>query len=120
MSYLGYMQFGAIKRWFMLFVLAAFLCVGLGQPMPSADAATTGDGMSMMMDMGDGSTMPMPCKGKIPDCFSSVGCIFMVALPPAHTSTATLLVWSRVVYPSATSSHAGTLLEPDLGPPIQA
>ena len=53
--------------------------------MPSADAAPMGDmsGMSMTMDMGDGGTMPMPCKGKIPNCYSGMGCTFMVALPPA-------------------------------------
>jgi hypothetical protein len=102
----------------MLLVLGAFLCVGLGQSMPSADAAPTGDGMTM--DMGDGGTMPMPCKGKIPDCYSGIGCIFMVALPPAYTPTATPLAWSRIVYASVTASRAGTSLEPDLGPPIHA
>ena len=116
------MRFGPLRRVFMLIVLGAFLCVGLGQPMPSAGAGPTGSmaGMSMTIDMGDGGTMPMPCKGKIPNCYSSTGCIFMVALPPAYTPTATQLVWSRVVYPGVASSHAGLSLEPDLGPPIHA
>ncbi len=79
------MRFGLLRRVFMLIVLGAFLCVGLGQPMPSADANPTGDmaGMSMTMDMSHDGNMPMPCKGKIPDCYSSMGCIFMAALPPA-------------------------------------
>ena len=116
------MRFGPLRRVFMLIVLGSFLCIGLGQPMPSADAAPMGDmsGMSMTMGMGDGGTMPMPCKGKIPDCYSSMGCIFMVALPPGYTPTATQLVWSRVVYPGVASSHAGLSFEPDLGPPIHA
>ena len=74
----------------------------------------------MAMDMGDTGSMPMPCKSKLPNCFSSIGCIFMVALPPAYTPTATQLTWLRVVYTSVTSSQAGMSLEPDLGPPIHA
>lgn len=116
------MLIGLLRRVLMLVVLGAFLCVGLGQPVPSLDAAPTGDmaGMSVVMDMGDGSTMPMPCKGKIPNCYSSMGCIFMVAFPPGYTPTATQLVWSRVVYPGTVTWHAGLSLEPDLGPPIHA
>ena len=102
----------------MLFVLGAYLCVGLGQPVPSAYAANTG--MSVTMDMADGGTMPMPCKAKIPDCYSSIGCIFMVALPLAYIPTATPTAWSRIVYASVTVARAGTSLEPDLGPPIHA
>mgnify|MGYP000273470758 CR=1 FL=1 len=116
------MRFGPLRRVFMLIVLGAFLCVGLGQPTPSVDATPTGDmaGMSMTMDMSDSGTMPVPCKGKIPNCYSSMGCIFLVAIPPAYTPTATQLAWSRVAYPSVASSHAGLSLEPDLGPPIHA
>lgn len=120
------MRFAPLRRVFMLIVLGAFMCVGIGQPMPFAQATPTSDmpGMSMTMDMGDGSAMPMPmpmpCKGKIPNCYSSMGCIFMVALPPAYTPTATQLAWSRVVYASVASRHAGLSLQPDLGPPIHA
>ena len=74
----------------------------------------------MAMDMGDSGSMPMPCKSNLPNCFSSIGCIFMVAIPPAYTPTATPLTWSRVVYASVSSSQVGMSLEPDLGPPIHA
>ena len=111
------MRFGPIKRWFMLFVLGAFLCAGLVQPMPTADAAPMG-GMSMATDTGNTGGMPMPCKSNLPNCFSSIGCIFMVALPPAYASTSTQLAWSRIVYASVTASRVGTSLQPDLGPPI--
>ena len=104
----------------MLVVLSAFLCAGLGQTMPTAAATPTGGmiGMSTAMDMGDTSSMPMPCKSKLPYCFSSIGCIFMVALLPAYAPAATPLAWSRIVYSSVNASRVGTSLEPDLGPPI--
>ena len=116
------MLFGSLRRVFMLIVLGAFLCVGLGQALPSADTTPTGGiaERSMTMAMGGGGTTPMPCKGKIPDCYSSMGCIFMAALPPTYTPTAAQPVWSRVVYPSVASWHSGLSLEPDLGPPIHA
>lgn len=72
----------------------------------------------MAMDTGDSSGMPMPCKSNIPNCFSSIGCVFMVALPPAYTPTETQLTWSRIVYSSVASSQKGMSLEPDIGPPI--
>ena len=116
------MRFGSTRHWFMLFVLGAFLCAGLGQSVPNADAAPPGGmaGMSMAVDMADSGSMPMPCKGNLPHCFSSIGCIFLVALPSIHTPTATPLAWSRIVYASVTASRAGMSREPDLGPPIQA
>lgn len=111
---------GPIQRWFMMFVLAAFLCAGLGQSMPTAAAAPTSGmaGMSLAIDMGDTGAVPMPCKNNLPNCFSTIGCIFMVALPPAYTPTATPLAWARIVYASVTAAWTGTSLEPDLGPPI--
>ena len=114
------MRFGPIRYWFMLFVLGAFLCAGIVQPVPTADAAPTDGmaGMSMAMDAGDTGSVPMPCKSNLPNCFSSIGCIFMAALPPTYAPTATPLAWSRIVYASVTGARAGTSLEPDLGPPI--
>lgn len=85
--------------------------------MPTAEAASM-PGMTMAMDSGDG--MPMPCKSTIPNCVSDIGCIFMVALPPAYTPTVAQLTWSRIVYATVTASRVGTSLEPDLGPPIHA
>ena len=102
----------------MIFVLGAFMCAGLGQPVPAADAAPAGDMAGMPMAMGDTGSVPMPCKGNLPNCFSSGGCIFMVALPPAYTPIATQFTWSRIVYASASASPAGMSLEPDIGPPI--
>lgn len=102
----------------MMFVLGTFVCAGLGQPMPTADAAPAGGMAGMSVAMGDTGSMPMPCKSTLPDCFSSIGCIFMVALPPAYTPVATHLIWSRIVYASVSASPTGMSLEPDLGPPI--
>lgn len=103
----------------MLFVLGAFLCAGLGQPVPTADAAQM-SGMAGMsaMDMGGAGGVPMPCKSTLPNCFSGIGCIFMVALPPVYTPTAIQLAWSRIVYANVNASPAGMAIAPDLGPPI--
>ncbi len=109
------MRSNSIRRWFMAFVLGAFLCAGLGQPMPVAEAASM-PGMTMAMDGADG--MPMPCKNTVLNCFTDIGCIFIVALPPAYTPTVVQLAWSRIVYASVTASHVGMSLKPDPGPPI--
>ena len=114
------MRFSLIRRLFMMFVLGAFLCAGLVQSMPIAVAAPMDGmvGMSSATDIGDNGSLPMPCKSNLPDCFSGIGCIFLVAIPPAYSPTATQLAWSRIVYASVTASRAGMSLEPDLGPPI--
>jgi len=104
----------------MLFVLGAFLCAGLGRPVPTADAAPVSGMAGMATDIGGTGSVPMPCKSDLPNCFSCIGCIFTAALPPAYTLTPTQPTWSRIVYASVTASHAGTSLEPDLGPPIHA
>ena len=104
----------------MLFVLGAFLCAGFGQPVPTSDAAPMGAMAGMVMDTGDTGSVPMPCKSNLPDCFSGIGCIFVVALPPGYTPTETQLAWSRIIYVSVAASHAGMSLEPDIGPPIHA
>ena len=114
-TYLTAMRFGSIRRWFMLFVLGAFLCAGVGQTMPRDEAVPMS---SMAMGMGDSGSMPVPCKGCLPNCFLGIQCIFLVALPPTYTPTTTPPAWSRVVYASVTGSRAGMLPEPDLGPPI--
>lgn len=101
----------------MFSMIAAFLCAGLGQLTPTADAASM-PGMTMATDSG-GSTPP-PCKSSIPNCVTDIGCIFMVALPLAYTPTVAQHAWSRIFYASTTASHAGMSLEPDLGPPIHA
>lgn len=106
----------------MFFVLGAFLSAGMMLPVPTADAAPM-DGMvgiSSPMDMGDPGNSPIPCKSTLPNCFSGIGCIFMVALPPAYTPTGSPVSWSAVVYASFAAPLAGTSLEPDLGPPIHA
>ena len=72
----------------------------------------------MAMDGADGT--PMPCKSAVPNCVTDVGCIFMVALPPAYTPTSTPLAWSRVVYASIADVPSGVSVAPDLGPPIHA
>ena len=124
MTYLNVMPLGPIRRWFLLFVLGAFLCAGIARPMPTANAAPMGGmagmSMAMAMDMGDAGGEPLPCKSNLPNCFSCIGCISMAALPPANILTATQLTWSRIVYASTTASHSGMSFQPDLGPPIQA
>ena len=114
------MPFGPVRRWFLLFVLGAFLCAGIAQPARSAGAAPMGAmaAMSMAMDMGDTGNVSVPCKSDLPNCSSCIGSVFMAALPPAHTLAATPLTWSRIVYASVTASRVGTSLKPDLGPPI--
>lgn len=116
------MRFGLIRRLFMFFALGAFLCAGLMSAAPTADAAPMDGmaGMSSAMDMGDAGNGPTPCKSSLPNCFSSIGCIFMVALPPAHIPTGSPIPWSAVVYASLDALLAGKSLEPDLGPPIHA
>ena len=122
LAYLPFMRFGPIRRLFMFLVLGAFLCAGLTLPASTADAIPM-DGMIAMsasMDMGDAGNAPMPCKSTLPNCFSSIGCIFMVALPPAYTPTSSPVAWSAVVYASFTAPLAGMSRKPDLGPPIHA
>lgn len=120
LTYLILMWSGPLRRWFMMFTLSAFLCAGLGQHVPTVAAAPMSSmaGVSPAMDMGNSDSVPMPCKSNLPKCFSSIGCIFLVALPPAHAQAVTRLAWSRIVYASVTAYRAGMTLEPDLGPPI--
>lgn len=112
------MRISLFRRLFMLFVLGAFLCAGFGQPVPTAQASSLSgiSGMSMAMDPGD--SMPIPCKSTVLNCFTDIGCVFMIALPPAYSPTSTPLAWSRVIYASVASVHSSMSLKPDLGPPI--
>ena len=111
------MRFGPIRRLFMLVVLGAFLCAGFSQPMPATPAAPGASMAGMAMDGGDGA--PMPCTSLVPGCYSDIGCIFMIALPPDYLPTAVPLTWSRVTYAVSGSARPGLSFEPDLGPPIQ-
>ena len=100
-----------------LLMLGAFLIAGLAQPMPTVSAAPMAAMPGMTTHHHD--TAPMPCKGPLPNCCSDIGCIAMVALPPAFTPTVQPLVWSRITYAHLASAPAGVSPEPDLGPPIQ-
>jgi len=102
------MRFSLFRSLLGLLLLGAFLCAGLVQPMPTAAAASMSDMASMPgMTMHHHDTAPMPCKSPIPTCCSDIGCIAMVALPPAFTPTVQPLVWSRVTYANFASAPAG-------------
>jgi hypothetical protein len=126
------MAIGRIRRWFRFFVLGVFLVAGLGHQMPIVQtspmtAETMMPGMPAHMHshmhaaanaQGGDQQAPTPCKAPLPNCDSSVGCIFMVALPPAFTPTAVPMAWSRVNYVNLAAVPVGFAPQPDLGPPI--
>jgi hypothetical protein len=111
----------------MLFVLGVFIVAGLGHPMPILQTSpmTAVAAMPEMpqhmyahhMHAADHQA-PIPCKAPMPNCDSSVGCIFMVALPPAFIPTAVPMAWSRVNYINVAAVPVGVAPQPDLGPPI--
>jgi len=125
------MVIGRIRRWFMLFVLGVFVVVGLGHSMPIVQTApmsaetTMPDmmlGMSahmhaLHMQVADHQA-PMPCKSPMPNCDSSLGCIFMVALPPVLAPSFAPMAWSAVSYVQVAAVPLGLAFQPDLGPPI--
>ena len=117
------MLLGVLKRLLVVFVLSAFLGAGFVQAMPTLQiAAAAQDEMSAttMADGGPGMPMNSPCKGKVPNCYGSMGCLFMVALPTAVTLSETTLSWSRVTYPMVVGTRPGRSVEPAIGPPIRA
>lgn len=107
------------------FVIGAFLGTGFMQPTLTAQSASASDAMSGMIMADSSPSLPtdMPCKGKgkgkVPDCFSSMGCIFMLALPTTFTPSETMLPWSLVSYADAIDTRGGRSVEPDIGPPIR-
>lgn len=116
------MLLGVLKRLLVAFVLAAFLGAGFVQAMPTLQAPAAQDDIfpMTMADGGHGMPMNSPCKGKVPDCYGSMGCIFMVALPTTVTLSETALSWSRVTYPMLIGTRPGRSVEPAVGPPIRA
>jgi hypothetical protein len=126
------MAIGRARRWFMLFVLGVFLVARVGNLMPMAHlspmtAATAMAEMPMHMHAqmqataigpGGDRQAPIPCKSPLPNCDSSVGCVFMVALAPMLTPDFVPMVWSAVNYVNVAAVPVGVALQPDLGPPI--
>jgi hypothetical protein len=105
--------------------IVAFLGAGLGQNMPSAQAATAA--MAMTADQGGdaapmpchGAQKPDPCKEKVPGCMSDLGCLFVVGIPVPAAPTVSGPAWFRVAYWQSVRLAKGITPEPYLGPPIR-
>lgn len=61
----------------------------------------------------------VPCKGMMPDCVVSLGCVAIVDLP-APAATASPVDWITVAWTVGNSYLAGLEVEPELFPPIRS
>lgn len=115
-----------LKRLAMV-AFALLFAVGVtAQMMPHAASAMTmkGDGGAPCdMARGDGAQsrgMPaaQPCKGMIPVCVDSLGCVVFVDLP-SPLATAWPVDWIAIDWSAGGSWLTGLTVEPELSPPIR-
>jgi len=82
------------------------------------DDQTPCNGMSGMVHWQAGQANKMPCKGKLPNCMTDVGCIFLLSMPTPDLTLFTMTGWSSVTYNNAPEALRGRTIKPALGPPI--
>jgi hypothetical protein len=74
--------------------------------------------MSGMAHGQTGQADKMPCKGKLPNCMTDIGCIFLLSMPTPDLTLFTTTGWSSVIYNNAPEALRGRTIKPALGPPI--
>lgn len=111
---------GYIRRFFVLLMVGVFATAVVHAQLPSP----TQGGANMMSAAaslaGDDEAMgDMPCKGAVPGCYTALGCMFLVALPPVFQRNAAQVQWGDVSYWAISAAHIGRTVVPALGPPIR-
>ncbi len=84
---------------------------GLADKIPCKD-------ISGMVHGENGQADKMPCKGKLPNCMTDIGCIFLLSMPTPDLTLFTTTGWSPVIYNNAPGALHGRTIKPALGPPI--
>ena len=114
------MVMGTIRRAFMLLMLGVFATAVVGAQLPAPKPSAAGMMMAAQGLAGDDEAMAdMPCKGVVPGCYTALGCMFLVALPPMFLPNAARLHWGDVSYWAVSIAHVGRSVMPALGPPIR-
>lgn len=115
------MVMGTIRRAFMLLMLGVFAIAVVRAQLPATTPSAAG--MMMVAAQGlagaDAALADMPCKAVVPGCYTALGCMFLVALPPMFVPNVARLQWGDVSYWAASIAHIGRTVVPALGPPIR-
>jgi hypothetical protein len=109
------MPVGLLRRILTVLIVTAYL--GATMVVPTVNAAATPMDAGMMHQQ-DGMGDKMPCKGKMSNCMTEIGCIFMISLPSPNLTVSTFVRWSPVSYVVASEYLTGRSIKPALGPPI--
>lgn len=114
------MVMGTIRRVFMLLMLGVFATAVVRAQLPAPSPSAAGMMMAAQGLVGDGEAMAdMPCKSVVPGCYTALGCMFLVALPPKFLPNVARLHWGDVSYWAVSIVHVGRIVVPALGPPIR-
>ena len=114
------MVMGTIRRAFMLLMLGVFAIAVVHAQLPVPNSSAAGMMMASQGLAGDDEAMAdMPCKGVVPGCYTTLGCMFLVALPPMFQPHVARLHWGDVSYWAVSDGHIGRNLVPALGPPLR-
>lgn len=114
------MVMGTIRRAIMFLMLGAFAIAVVRAQLPAAPPNAVGMMVATHGLAGaDAAMADMPCKGVVPGCYTALGCMFLVALPPMFLPTVARLQWGDVSYWAAAIAHIGRIVVPALGPPIR-
>lgn len=118
--YFATMVMDTIRRTFMLLMLGVFGIAVVRAQLPVLNPGVAGVMMTAQGLTGDDEAMAdMPCKGVVPGCYTALGCMFLVALPPMFLPNVARLHWGDVSYWAVSGGHIGRNLVPALGPPIR-
>jgi hypothetical protein len=118
-----------LHRLVVVLAVLAFVSGVTIQAMPSAealglsaaDASAKVDPTCLRMAMahhGNGTPVPLPCKGIILDCVKQMGCLGTPALPDRSDAVGVQVAYSIVTYCLPCPALSGRDVEPDLFPPI--
>ena len=114
------MVMGTIRRAFMLLMLGIFATAIVSAQLPVPNPSAAGMMIASQGLAGDDeATADMPCKRVVPGCYTALGCMFLVALPPMFQPHVARLHWGDVSYCAVSDAHIGRNLVPALGPPIR-
>jgi hypothetical protein len=104
-----------LRGLFVLLIMGAYLSATILAAIPNAVAFEMSSGMT---DHREGTSDPMPCKGKMSGCVTELGCLFMVSLPAPDLALSAVVAWLPVIYSGLIEPLDGRSIRPALGPPI--